>query len=150
MIGKVANNAHIHINGYLNVVVDNFVQGENSTQPGGISVTSQLKMYNSYALSNRIVGNSAAFLYFGGDGGCDDDGAELLHGLAPPHPPQPQPQPQPLQKQRLKQRQPPQQPPQPPPQLQLQQRPQEQLQERGGRERFSSPQGELRELVSQP
>ena len=72
VIGKVANNAHIHINGYLNVVVDNFVQGENSTQPGGISVTSQLKMYNSYALSNRIVGNSAAFLYFGGDGGCDN------------------------------------------------------------------------------
>ena len=72
VIGQVANNAHIHINGYLNVVVDNTVRGVNATQPGGISVSSSLKMYSSYALSNRIVANSAGVLYFGGDGGCDN------------------------------------------------------------------------------
>lgn len=72
VLGKVANNAHIHLNGYLNVAVDNFVQGINATQPGGIAVSSSLTMYNSYALSNRVVGNSASFLYFNGDGGCDN------------------------------------------------------------------------------
>ena len=69
--GQVTNNAHIHINGYLNLVVDNTVQGINATQ-GGISATSQLDMYNSYAISNRIVANSASLLFFGGDGGCDN------------------------------------------------------------------------------
>jgi hypothetical protein len=71
IIGAVANNAHIHLNGYLNYVVDNHV-AINETHPGGISTSSSLKMYNSYALSNRVLANSAGALFFQGDGGCDN------------------------------------------------------------------------------
>ena len=71
VIGKVANQAHIHINGALNLVVDNTVR-INETLPGGIDVSSSISMYNSYALSNRIVGNSAGLVTIQGDGGCDN------------------------------------------------------------------------------
>lgn len=61
----------IHINGELNIVVDNVALRLDGT-PAGIACTSQLKMYNSYALSNRIIGNTCGHLALGGDGGCDN------------------------------------------------------------------------------
>ena len=51
IVGKVANNAHIHLNGELNYAVDNTVR-VNDTVPGGICVSSSLSMYGSYVLSN--------------------------------------------------------------------------------------------------
>jgi parallel beta-helix repeat protein len=65
----------IHINGELNIVVDNTVLRLDGT-PAGIACTSQLSMYNSYALSNRIVGNTCGHLALGGDGGCDNYAAD--------------------------------------------------------------------------
>jgi parallel beta-helix repeat protein len=75
VIGHVANNAHIHLNGELNFAVDNLVQ-VNATVPGGIAVSSSLSMYDSYALSNVVVANSAGVLYFSGDGGCANYASE--------------------------------------------------------------------------
>jgi hypothetical protein len=73
VIGQVADQAHIHLNGYLNLVVDNDVRiNETAAGSGGIITSSQLKMYNSYALSNRVLGNSASEVAFYGDGGCDN------------------------------------------------------------------------------
>lgn len=63
-------------NGELNVVVDNTVLLLDGATPGGIACTSQLKMYNSYALSNRIMGNTCGRLSLGGDGGSDNYAAE--------------------------------------------------------------------------
>jgi len=74
IVGDVANDQHIHINGALNMVVDNTVLRADRVTPGGIAVTSQMKMYNSYALSNRIVGNSVGVVMTHGDGGCDNYG----------------------------------------------------------------------------
>ena len=71
VVGNVANQAHIHVNGALNVVVDNTAR-INETLPGGIVISSSLSMYNSYALSNRVVGNSAGVVTIQGDGGCDN------------------------------------------------------------------------------
>jgi|EP01047_Picozoa_sp_COSAG01_P046603 hypothetical protein len=75
VVGRVANNAHIHLNGELNFVVDNTVR-VNKSVPGGISVSSSLAMYGSYALSNVVVANSAGALYFSGDGGCANYASE--------------------------------------------------------------------------
>jgi hypothetical protein len=51
---------------------------------GGIACTSQLKMYSSYALSNRIIGNSCGRLSFGGDGGSDNYAAENRANISLP------------------------------------------------------------------
>jgi hypothetical protein len=73
VVAPVGNKAHIHINGYLNLVVDNDVRiNETAVGSGGIITSSQLKMYNSWSLSNRVVGNSASEVAFYGDGGCDN------------------------------------------------------------------------------
>ncbi len=77
IVGKVANNAHIHLNGELNYAVDNTVR-VNDTVPGGICVSSSLSMYGSYALSNVVVANSAGSLYFSGDGGCANYASENM------------------------------------------------------------------------
>ena len=81
IIGQVANNAHIHLNGELNYAVDNTVS-VNETDSGGISVSSSLSMYGSYALSNVVVANSAGFLYFSGDGGCANYASENMVDVA--------------------------------------------------------------------
>ena len=49
VIGPVANNAHIHLNGELNYAVENTVRF-NDTVPGGIAVSSSLAMYGSYVM----------------------------------------------------------------------------------------------------
>jgi|EP01047_Picozoa_sp_COSAG01_P046601 hypothetical protein len=51
----------------------------------GIACTSQLKMYNSYSLSNRIVGNTCGHLALGGDGGCDNYVAENTVNVSVPN-----------------------------------------------------------------
>jgi parallel beta-helix repeat protein len=76
VIANVTYDQGIHINGELNVVVDNTVLMLDGVTPGGIACTSQLKMYNSYALSNRILGNTCGRLALGGDGGNDNYAAE--------------------------------------------------------------------------
>jgi hypothetical protein len=41
-------------------------QQVNATLPGGIMVSSSISMYDSYALSNVVVANSAGQVYFAG------------------------------------------------------------------------------------
>ena len=89
VVANVTYDQGIHINGALNVVVDNTVLLLDGVTPGGIACTSQLAMYDSYALSNRIVGNTCGRLALGGDGGSDNYAAEntanvTLAGAASP------------------------------------------------------------------
>ena len=72
VVANVTFDQGIHVNGYLNTVVDNTVLLLDGQTPGGIACTSQLEMYSSFALSNRIVGNTCGRLALGGDGGNDN------------------------------------------------------------------------------
>ena len=50
VVANVTYDQGIHINGYLNVVLDNTVLLLDGVTPGGIACTSQLKMYDSLSL----------------------------------------------------------------------------------------------------